>query len=358
MNASCHSTGQWLLLEAPQIVTRRQQVPFRSFLRCCTFSYWMLSHCWCCNDLTQLAHNPQVEACRLYSKFSARPSNLEAIPSVVEKVAASLFWSFNIFTYAKQQNGKWELIVFLVLRLFAAVYMDVLGPAILTLQATWWTLKWTEAKSGWEILFSSACLLVCVASYKSVLVLQGSVLLSTSTLECSWLRSHHWCFLRLDSSQKTTHHHWQRWQNRPRNTKVHVKFLDSPNLCFQGINNWHFLTGAAYAQAESGLREFIEMSGLPFLPTPMGKGVLPDDHPNCVAAARSRFVPSKNYYRTLEFNVYSLNNKKRKKVVYTSTLFLHLFLTGLFFRLMLFYWLELDSTGFYILVCLLDLTPM
>lgn len=36
------------------------------------------------------------------------------------------------------------------------------------------------------------------------------------------------------------------------------------------------------------LRELIEMSGLPFLPTPMGKGVLPDDHANCVAAARSR----------------------------------------------------------------------
>lgn len=33
------------------------------------------------------------------------------------------------------------------------------------------------------------------------------------------------------------------------------------------------------------------MSGLPFLPTPMGKGVLPDDHPNCVAAARSRLAP-------------------------------------------------------------------
>lgn len=28
----------------------------------------------------------QVEACRLYSKFSARPSSLEVIPSVVEKV--------------------------------------------------------------------------------------------------------------------------------------------------------------------------------------------------------------------------------------------------------------------------------
>lgn len=50
-------------------------------------------------------------------------------------------------------------------------------------------------------------------------------------------------------------------------------------------------TGAAYSRAETGLREFVEMSGMPFLPTPMGKGVLPDDHPNCVAAARSRLAP-------------------------------------------------------------------
>ncbi|KAK7886260.1 hypothetical protein WMY93_025881 [Mugilogobius chulae] len=46
--------------------------------------------------------------------------------------------------------------------------------------------------------------------------------------------------------------------------------------------------GAAFARAETVLKEFVETSGLPFLPTPMGKGVLPDDHLNCVAAARSR----------------------------------------------------------------------
>lgn len=50
-------------------------------------------------------------------------------------------------------------------------------------------------------------------------------------------------------------------------------------------------TGAAYSRAETVLREFVELTGLPFLPTPMGKGVLPDDHPNCVAAARSRLAP-------------------------------------------------------------------
>lgn len=46
--------------------------------------------------------------------------------------------------------------------------------------------------------------------------------------------------------------------------------------------------GAAYAGAEASLRQLLEGSRLPFLPTPMGKGVLPDDHPLCVAPARSR----------------------------------------------------------------------
>lgn len=63
------------------------------------------------------------------------------------------------------------------------------------------------------------------------------------------------------------------------------------NSSLEVIMIWVLLiaTGAAYGRAETALREFVEMSGLPFLPTPMGKGVLPDDHPNCVAAARSRF---------------------------------------------------------------------
>ncbi|KAK7066900.1 2-hydroxyacyl-CoA lyase 1 [Halocaridina rubra] len=46
--------------------------------------------------------------------------------------------------------------------------------------------------------------------------------------------------------------------------------------------------GAAYGHAEDEVRSFIAKSGLPFLPTPMGKGVVPDDHPQCVASARSR----------------------------------------------------------------------
>ena len=45
--------------------------------------------------------------------------------------------------------------------------------------------------------------------------------------------------------------------------------------------------GAAYAQAESAIRQLICQTGIPFLPTPMGKGVLPDSHASNTASARS-----------------------------------------------------------------------
>lgn len=45
--------------------------------------------------------------------------------------------------------------------------------------------------------------------------------------------------------------------------------------------------GAAYAQADEAIKEFIEKSGIPFLPMSMAKGLLPDDHPQCAASARS-----------------------------------------------------------------------
>ncbi|XP_050417932.2 2-hydroxyacyl-CoA lyase 1 isoform X1 [Patella vulgata] len=46
--------------------------------------------------------------------------------------------------------------------------------------------------------------------------------------------------------------------------------------------------GAAYSQSENSIKEFITLWNLPFLPTPMGKGVLPDNHPQCVSSARSK----------------------------------------------------------------------
>lgn len=48
--------------------------------------------------------------------------------------------------------------------------------------------------------------------------------------------------------------------------------------------------GAAYARAEDEVREFIESTQLPFLASPMGKGVMPDDHPLSVGAARSHVL--------------------------------------------------------------------
>ena len=45
--------------------------------------------------------------------------------------------------------------------------------------------------------------------------------------------------------------------------------------------------GAAWAGAEGQVRRFIEETRMPFLPSPMGKGVVPDGHPLSVAAARS-----------------------------------------------------------------------
>ena len=45
--------------------------------------------------------------------------------------------------------------------------------------------------------------------------------------------------------------------------------------------------GAAYAQADNQIQAFIEATGLPYLPMSMAKGLLPDGHPQSVAAARS-----------------------------------------------------------------------
>ena len=45
--------------------------------------------------------------------------------------------------------------------------------------------------------------------------------------------------------------------------------------------------GMAWARAEDDVRDFIEKTQLPFLASPMGKGVMPDEHPLSVGAARS-----------------------------------------------------------------------
>ncbi|GAQ80211.1 pyruvate decarboxylase family protein [Klebsormidium nitens] len=48
-----------------------------------------------------------------------------------------------------------------------------------------------------------------------------------------------------------------------------------------------FGKGAAYAHAEDGIRSLVDRTGIPFIATPMGKGVVPDSHPLNAGAARS-----------------------------------------------------------------------
>ncbi|KAI9505863.1 hypothetical protein GGI25_001267 [Coemansia spiralis] len=45
--------------------------------------------------------------------------------------------------------------------------------------------------------------------------------------------------------------------------------------------------GAAYSRAEAEIRAFVDKYQAPFLPTPMGKGVVPDSHPRNASSARS-----------------------------------------------------------------------
>lgn len=51
-----------------------------------------------------------------------------------------------------------------------------------------------------------------------------------------------------------------------------------------------FGKGAAYARAEGPLHNFIRITRIPFLATPMGKGLISDSHELCAAAARSLVI--------------------------------------------------------------------
>lgn len=143
---------------------------------------------------------PQVEACRLYSKFSARPSSIQHIPFVIEKAVRSSIYG---------RPG--------------ACYIDV--PAdLVTLQESATSIKYKE----------------CCMPPPLSLAETSAVRAAASVL---------------------------------RSAKQPLLIIGK---------------GAAYSHAEDSIRKLVELCNLPFLPTPMGKGVVPDNHPNCVGAARSR----------------------------------------------------------------------
>lgn len=47
------------------------------------------------------------------------------------------------------------------------------------------------------------------------------------------------------------------------------------------------IVGAAYGRAENEVRSLVYLTGIPFLPMPMGKGVVPDTNERCVSSART-----------------------------------------------------------------------
>ncbi|XP_069331535.1 2-hydroxyacyl-CoA lyase 1 isoform X4 [Eulemur rufifrons] len=143
---------------------------------------------------------PQVEACRLYSKFSARPASIETIPSVIEKAVRSSIYG---------RPG--------------ACYVDIPGDFV-NLLVNVNSVKYTE----------------CCMSPPVSVAETPAVRMAASVI---------------------------------RNAKQPLLIIGK---------------GAAYARAEENIRKLVEQCKLPFLPTPMGKGVVPDNHPNCVGAARSR----------------------------------------------------------------------
>uniref|UniRef100_A0A8C8Z4U4 2-hydroxyacyl-CoA lyase 1 n=1 Tax=Prolemur simus TaxID=1328070 RepID=A0A8C8Z4U4_PROSS len=148
---------------------------------------------------------PQVEACRLYSKFSARPASVEAIPSVIEKVQYLIAVRSSIYGRP------------------GACYVDI--PAdFVNLLVNVNSIKYTE----------------CCMSPPVSMAETSAVRMAASVI---------------------------------RNAKQPLLIIGK---------------GAAYARAEENIRKLVEQCKLPFLPTPMGKGVVPDNHPNCVGAARSR----------------------------------------------------------------------
>jgi 2-hydroxyacyl-CoA lyase 1 len=58
-----------------------------------------------------------------------------------------------------------------------------------------------------------------------------------------------------------------------------IKTAEQPLVIFgKGVNN---------ADAAAEMREFVERTGVPYLAMPMAKGIIPDDHPQSAAAARS-----------------------------------------------------------------------
>jgi len=82
------------------------------------------------------------------------------------------------------------------------------------------------------------------------------------------------------------------WEPRvadPRRTKVAEEDANDALAALKSASNPLVIVGkgAAWSQAEDEVREFIDKTQIPFIPTPMGKGVVPDGHALDMSAART-----------------------------------------------------------------------
>ena len=64
-------------------------------------------------------------------------------------------------------------------------------------------------------------------------------------------------------------------------------FAEMPHNTYALADEFSGLSKAGSALYDEELLELVEKTNIPFLPTPMGKGCIPDDHPNFVMPARS-----------------------------------------------------------------------
>uniref|UniRef100_H2YU90 2-hydroxyacyl-CoA lyase 1 n=1 Tax=Ciona savignyi TaxID=51511 RepID=H2YU90_CIOSA len=150
---------------------------------------------------------PQVETCRLYSKFTARPSSIAIVPEIVEKAVRTSIYG---------RPG--------------ACYVDIPGNFVNA------SVRLGDCSPVYPPIDSGS---MCPAPPRSLA--------------------------------------------DPNSIAAAAKMLHEAKRPLIVVGK-----GAAYSRGEQELRRMIEDHNLPFLPTPMGKGVIPDDHELCVSAARSR----------------------------------------------------------------------
>ncbi|MEE9277854.1 MAG: thiamine pyrophosphate-dependent enzyme, partial [Dehalococcoidia bacterium] len=93
----------------------------------------------------------------------------------------------------------------------------------------------------------------------------------------------------IDASVDESEIQWEARVPDPPRTRVDDDSVRSAIEALKSASNPLVIVGkgAAWSRAENEVREFIDKTHLPFLPTPMGKGVIPDDHPLNVSAART-----------------------------------------------------------------------